>query len=664
MNALASQLIEEGRTTVPSLLWEHGYATAAVGKWHLGFSWTCKDGSNFAEFHGDRQAFQQNGFDVDYAKPLAGGPLDHGFDYFFGIAGSLDMPPYAFIEGDRVVGSPDRPREVYYNQQREGLQTPGWRDELVDVTFAEKAVGFLEDHRRNRSDQPFFLYLSTAAPHRPCDILPDFVRGASGGWRGQKADIWDGGHREPFRSGGSVDGSPMELEIIDDYTFVIRFDEPFGQFLAVLTIEGWRGYTELINPSHYLRQFHLGYRTMDELRPELDKEELDDEWWNLFNARRASNWDLTRRKSIGHPGLYAWVRVESAPGVIEYERNPFYFKVDTEGKQLPYIDRIVSYEVSDHEMVMMKIIAGELDYVSAEVRLRELPLLVQNEENGGYRTIVPFMHTVPSVIYPNHTFPDPAWQEVVHDVRFRQALSLAIDRSELIDSLYYKQAEVPDSGLLSPEFAAYDPEAAEALLDALGMTERDSDGYRLSPSGEPFEIYFEVFNRRPDIVPATELFVEYFQEIGLRTSMRQIAGALRNQRSGANELQISVEYHHLPLWRMGYQSHELLPDVWTNYGTTWATWYNTDGREGDEPPHWVKDAYRLHRTIRQAIPGTEEAAAAWDEAYAWYMENMPFIFVVDRVNQPYIASNRLRNMPYGGFNIGASFTAEQFFFHE
>jgi len=242
---LAQPLIEPGRATIASLLRRHGYGTAAVGKWHLGLGWQASDGE--IEPWG-------NGFNVDYRRPLPGGPNEVGFDYFFGIAGSLDMPPYCFIENDRTVGIPSVEKDVYNPQQRQGLMTPGWRDEEVDLTFARRAVEFVERHRAQRPDEPFFLYLTPSAPHRPC-VPPDFVRGAShagprgdmvcmvdwmvgevdsalerlgvaddtllvvtsdngarltcydgsdyghkscGNWRGQKADIWDGGHREPF----------------------------------------------------------------------------------------------------------------------------------------------------------------------------------------------------------------------------------------------------------------------------------------------------------------------------------------------------------------------------------------------------------------------------------------------------------------------------------
>jgi len=241
-------LIDPARLTVASLLKEHGYATAAVGKWHVGLEWQPKAGKAVEwENWADTGA-------VDYAKPIIGGPTTLGFDYFFGIAGSLDMPPYCFIENDRTVGIPTQEKHPYNAQQKRGFMTPGWRDEEVDVKFAEKAVEWIDRHCEAHPGQPFFLYLTPSAPHRPC-LPPTFMQGASqagprgdmvalvdwvvgeilqalerwdlgadtlliitsdngarpadvdgnthghkscGDLRGFKADIWDGGHREPF----------------------------------------------------------------------------------------------------------------------------------------------------------------------------------------------------------------------------------------------------------------------------------------------------------------------------------------------------------------------------------------------------------------------------------------------------------------------------------
>ena len=245
LGGYSPRLIEAGRLTVPALLKQHGYATACIGKWHLGLDWPLKQGG-IAKDYGD-------GWDVDYTRPIRNGPTALGFDYFFGISASLDMPPYVFIENDRAQGVPT----VEKTWIRKG---PAHADfEAIDVlpTLTAKAVQYIDQRAAEApAGRPFFLYLPLNSPHTP--ILPtaawqgksglnaygDFVmqtdqavgevlqavdRGGlrentlviftsdngcspsanfpelaakghhpSYQFRGHKADIFDGGHRIPF----------------------------------------------------------------------------------------------------------------------------------------------------------------------------------------------------------------------------------------------------------------------------------------------------------------------------------------------------------------------------------------------------------------------------------------------------------------------------------
>lgn len=263
----APALIEPDRPTLGSVFGAAGYRTAAIGKWHLGLGWRQHDGSTWSAFRdGDPLALEDVGIDfqrgedrgrdlgdsIDYAEPFVGGPTELGFDRFFGIAGSLDMPPYAFLGQDRTVGIPRQEKRVYLTEQRAGYQTDDWDEGQVDLNFTREAVQFIRDSATD--ERPFLLYFAPSAPHRP-QVPPVFLQGASdagprgdsvvfvdwmvgqlvdeltrlklldetiviftsdngaptifddgdtvvhrpnGPWRGQKGDIWDGGHREPF----------------------------------------------------------------------------------------------------------------------------------------------------------------------------------------------------------------------------------------------------------------------------------------------------------------------------------------------------------------------------------------------------------------------------------------------------------------------------------
>lgn len=156
-------LIEPVRMTVASFLKQHGYATACIGKWHLGWRWAAK---------GEQEE------DVDFTKPISGGPANLGFDTFFGISASLDMPPYVYVENNMPTAVPDRivPAEMGKRFWREGPIAPDFRHEEVLPLLTKKAKDFIG--RQARTGNPFFLYFPLPAPHTPILPSPEF-RGKS-----------------------------------------------------------------------------------------------------------------------------------------------------------------------------------------------------------------------------------------------------------------------------------------------------------------------------------------------------------------------------------------------------------------------------------------------------------------------------------------------------
>jgi arylsulfatase A len=159
LNGFSPRLIETGRATVAGFLREQGYATACIGKWHLGMNWPLNDST--------APAPSDNPQRIDYSRPIEGGPNAVGFDYFYGISASLDMPPYAFIENDRVTEAPT----VEKQWLRKGPAAESFEAEDVLPTLTDKAVDYIGRRAAAaKQGKPFFLYLSLASPHTP--ILP------------------------------------------------------------------------------------------------------------------------------------------------------------------------------------------------------------------------------------------------------------------------------------------------------------------------------------------------------------------------------------------------------------------------------------------------------------------------------------------------------------
>ncbi len=155
-------LIAPERMTVGSFLKKQGYYTGCIGKWHLGMDFARKDSTSQT----------QNETSVDFSKPIANGPVDVGFDYFYGISASLDMPPYVYIENNRFTAVPT---EITKEGGREGLTADGFKAVDVLPTITKKAIEYIEQRGKKASDQPFFLYFALSAPHTPIVPSKEFI---------------------------------------------------------------------------------------------------------------------------------------------------------------------------------------------------------------------------------------------------------------------------------------------------------------------------------------------------------------------------------------------------------------------------------------------------------------------------------------------------------
>ncbi len=474
-----------------------------------------------------------------------------------------------------------------------------------------------------------------------------------------------------FRSGASREGNPFSFEVLDEERFQIGFDEPYGGFLIRLALTGWVGYTDLLKPSHYLKPYHIDYASEEEMAAWDDLmdehgiakgEELS--WVNLFNKIDITNWEKTRREAIGFPTLNPWMLISADQTTYYYVRNPYYFKVDAEGQQLPYIDRLESYLVADMEMVTLQAVSGEIDFVRESAALVNMPLYRENESKG-YRAEMFQMHNTPTTINLNLTWgDDPGYHEMVRDVRFRQALSMAIDRDELIDSIYYGYAE---SSSLNPW--TYDPEGAHEKLEEMGM-EMAADGYYLRPDGEPFSILIEHGAEAPDIGPYCELVCEMWQDIGINATTKRIDQSLVGNKQAANELQARVIWIPTVLWYQMIWGFDLWGRAWNIWRTQTqdVTITNPDGTSttqavsGEEPPEEVLEFFNLVDSMM--LVSVEDANEVYREIEDSLRENVWFIMPLEKMMQPLIVNENLRNVPETGTAIAVGFAVEQLWYDD
>lgn len=324
----------------------------------------------------------------------------------------------------------------------------------------------------------------------------------------------------------NVGGSPAQGRRIDDHTFELSFAAPLPNFaLRQLTLPQYMWSMGFIaEPKQYLSQFHISYNAEAN---DLAKAGGFDDWTQLFNARQGPYGKSS--DDIGRPVLEAWVLQEAATDYALWERNPFYWKVDIAGNQLPYFDRVQNRSAATKESFMIAALGGEVDFVASILTIEDFPVLTQNADAGGYEVRLWQKRAGAGVNYFfRQTYkPDPVIEGLLRDKRFRRALSLAINRAEINELLYFgkgtpSQAAVPPGSIYHvPEHfqrdAAYDPDEANRILDEMGL-EMGADGIRRRPDGKELFVKIEGYHEQETPITSTaELVKNYWEAVGVKT---------------------------------------------------------------------------------------------------------------------------------------------------
>ena len=452
-----------------------------------------------------------------------------------------------------------------------------------------------------------------------------------------------------LKSGGQDTGNFYKLVVTDDYTFKLVFDKPTPGFLDESN-KPWFGVWIFLEPKHYLSQFHIKYAAQADLLAKIKAAGLAtiDDWPKLY-ALKAHHWGEAVPEKVGTPTLWPWMLVKADTTSSEWERNPYYFKVDTAGNQLPYIDRVVSTRVQDPQAAILKIIAGE-DYLEDELApISSLPLFKENETKGDYNTFLmktPYNYPVINI---NYEFPDPAWQKVANDVRFRKALSIGIDRKAIIENVYQGIGQ-PSTWVPSE----YNPDEANKLLDEVGLDKKDADGWRLGLDGKRLELPFEVSEYFPDTVPVMQAVMNNWRALGLYTTVKTIDINLVGTRTAANEEKFEPQMDETTTLRtLGHVKFFMYEG-----NPLYAQWLNSAGKEGEKPPQWLLDVFNFGNSIGPGIPFTQEADNQYRQAY---IDNIPKIPIVDQPIKPIIVSKKLGNVFSEGVGQWLLYAMEQMY---
>ncbi len=453
-------------------------------------------------------------------------------------------------------------------------------------------------------------------------------------------------------------GETVKINKISDTQFTFIFAAPNPVFLHYLATSG--SYFTPWAASHVLKQFHPTYTT--DANANAVAAGFDD--WTLLFKTYYNKWKdavTATEKGLIVPTLESHVMAKATDGTRrDFIANPFYFKVDSAGNQLPYIDRH-NERFLEKQIWTLEMISGNVDQKSQNVDLADFPLIKENEARGDYTVNLNDGQIGPVLVF-NYTIADEGKAFAYSDKRFRKAMSVAINRPELIDQLFLGLANTDQAMPAGTTFATdadrafmtdFDQDLANSLLDAVGMTQRDGEGFRMTPDGEPFKIFWEYslqFTRSPEL---PLLIADYWRAVGVNVLLKEIPTELLRQKNDLGELEIAMEWDLPFVWNLLAE-----PTIYSApwgvsspiTGGAWKTYWDTDGAEGSKPPAWVEELRTTAVDFAASPQGSDESNALGAKLIQLNLENMVIIGTAGAVPQINVVSNKLANVPSWNLN--------------
>lgn len=449
---------------------------------------------------------------------------------------------------------------------------------------------------------------------------------------------------------------PVEVKKVDDYTVEFKFGSANGLFLQNLAY-GF-GYYPINYPKHYLSQFLPQYNK-DGIQALVDAEPAASDWVQLFKLKAGEMQTPLYWQNPDRPTLHPWhlTNAYGSTSRVIAERNPYFWKVDSKGQQLPYIDRLTWDQVEDPETILLKAFNGEIDYMFRHLgRPAYKAVLTDNAERGKYGFyLVNDLPPNTAILMLNLNNPDPLKRKVVNNLDFRKGLSHAVNRQEIIDLIYLgsgrpaQTAPQPPSGLYNEkwatQFTEFNPKLAGEYFDKAGLSEKDDEGFRLGPDGKRFTLIFmvaDVFGVQwPDVM---EMVSGYARDVGLDIQVRA------TDRSRLNDVVSSAE-HDAYIWNCagGMADAYTAPECYLPVGSAvhwapkWAAW-GVDPSTGEEPPQYIKDIFNAYNEVKKASNPADQKKALL-KVIEMGTSQLLTIGLVQNDPTFGIARNNMRNIP-------------------
>ena len=518
-----------------------------------------------------------------------------------------------------------------------------------DLAWKEMLPNLAESYEANAEATEYTIHLrkgvkwSDGSPFTAADIVfayDDLLKNSD--WLGTRPDY-------------IIHPEDTTIEQIDDTTFKVKLAKPNGLYIFQLTnVEGTQ--IALFNKA-YCSQFHIKYNANADADA---KAQGLTGWAALFELKCPEIYGGTRFANPDRPTLEPWVVKDPPSATAEFavfDRNPYYFKVDTAGNQLPYLDHLKLLIGNDGETLVLHAMNGEVDYQDRRINApTQKPLYLENADKMQFHLVdqIPSaMNTM--VLMFNQTVTDPVMAEIVSHKDFRIAMSHAIDRQEIIDTLYVGQGEAwqaaprPESKYYDEAYAKqyteYDPDKANAMLDALGLTQRDADGFRLRSDGKRLTFNVETNPIRPDWPDILALVKAQWVKVGVDLQVKEVDRDLIDEHRIAN-------LHDMEMWG-GDGGLDVLADPHyymassdaSAFGVPWYNWLaDHNAKNGIEPPDSVKKQWDLHDQLVQS-PSVEQQDKLMNEILAIGKEDF-YVMGISLPTMSYaLVKNNVHNVP-------------------